>query len=191
MAFFASLGLIFVGLFIGQIIPRVPQIILTRMKSVNQQFPEHPRAIPVDAHLIARVLHLQLARRLGVLFTSFPIGFGIIMLTYGQPALGMGLFLAGGWTLLSWVLPTRIFTSSSSPWTRRVAEELQIEINRSKSEDSCCSSPSLYWELTAVRCISCRNIIIQKSRPDLGRPRSDGKIMGFLRLWITDGEPIV
>ena len=78
MGFFASLGLIFVGLFIGQIIPRVPQIILTRMKSVNQQFPEHPRAIPVDAHLIARVLHLQLARRLGVLFTSFPIGFGIM-----------------------------------------------------------------------------------------------------------------
>ena len=191
MAIMASLGLFFIGLIIGQLLPRTPMLVLTRMKSVNQQFPEHPLAIPVDAHLVARILHMRLARRLGVLFTFFPILFGVIMLSYGQAVLGMGLFLAGGWTLLNWVLPIQLFSTSNSPWTRKVAEQLQIEINNSKTDASCCSTPSLYWELAAVRCISCRKNIIEIARPDLGRPRSDGKIMGFLRLWITDGMPII
>ena len=34
-------------------------------------------------------------------------------------------------------------------------------------------------------------ILLMVSRPDLGRPRSDGWIMGFVRLLLTDGRAVV
>tara|TARA_B110000444_G_scaffold195038_1_gene185468 strand:- start:27786 stop:27947 length:162 start_codon:yes stop_codon:yes gene_type:complete len=47
------------------------------------------------------------------------------------------------------------------------------------------------WEVIAVRCTTCGKNLLNIPRPDLGRPRSDGWIMGFVRLLLTDGKPII
>ena len=63
--------------------------------------------------------------------------------------------------------------------------------NKCDSEDACCETPQPEWELTAVRCAACRTTLLNLARPDLGRPRSDGKLKGLLRIWISDGGPIM
>jgi len=47
------------------------------------------------------------------------------------------------------------------------------------------------WEVTCIRCKACGTVLLNEPRPDLGRPRSDGWIMGFVRLVLTDGKPIM
>lgn len=185
-----GLFLFLCGLLLGHLIPRIPMIIITRMRSFNRRYPNHPRPVPVDGYLLQRVLQMRMMRRWGILFTSIPLLFGWMMLKWSVAAFGMGLFLAGGWTLLSWILPLSPGISAS-PWTMHVAQQLQIVRNKCDSADACCESSMPQWELTGVRCGVCRKTLLNIPRPDLGRPRSDGKIMGMLRLWISDGGPLM
>jgi hypothetical protein len=185
-----SLFLFVCGLLTGHFIPRIPMLTITRLKSFNQVFPSHPRPIPVDGYLLARVLHMRTMRRWGLIFAIIPLGFGWMMLKWSTAMFGMGMFLAGGWTLISWLLPSTPFTSPS-PWTRSLAEQLQLVRNQAASDSSCCDSTLPEWEMTAVRCRACRATLLKIPRPDLGRPRLDGKIMGLVRLWISDGNAII
>ena len=146
------------------------------MRSFNRRYPNHPRPVPVDGYLLQRVLQMRMMRRWGILFTSIPLLFGWMMLKWSVAAFGMGLFLAGGWTLLSWILPLSPGISAS-PWTMHVAQQLQIVRNKCDSADACCESSMPQWELTGVRCGVCRKTLLNIPRPDLGRPRSDGKII--------------
>ena len=68
---------------------------------------------------------------------------------------------------------------------------LQQVRNDSDSEDACCAFAQPMWEATSVKCKSCGKVLLNEPRPDLGRPRSDGWIMGFVRLILTDGKPIM
>jgi hypothetical protein len=174
------------GFLTGHLIPRIPLIIIPRQRTFNQVFPVHPRPIPVDASLVSRVLQMRAMRRWGLVFTIVPLLFGWMMLKWSVAMFGMGLFLAGGWTLLSWLLPLAPGVANS-PWTLEVAQQLQIIRNDCDGESTCCESPQPEWELTAVRCSACRTTLLNLARPDLGRPRCDGKFKGFLRIWISDG----
>ena len=185
-----GLFLFLFGLTLGHLIPRIPMIIITRMKSFNYRYPSHPRPMPVDGYLILRVLQMRTMRKWGIMFTFIPLFFGWMMLKWSVAIVGMGLFLSGGWTLLSWILPLKPGVPNS-PWTMEVAQQLQIVRNKCDGEDACCESSMPQWELTGVRCSACRKTLLNIPRPDLGRPRSDGKIMGLLRIWITDGEPLI
>ena len=46
------------------------------------------------------------------------------------------------------------------------------------------------WRLLALQCRLGAMVLAPLARPDLGRPRSDGRLRGFLRMMITDGYPL-
>ena len=76
MAIAWGLFLLVSGFLAGHLIPRLPLIIIPRLRSFNQSFPSHPRPIPVDAQLVARVLQMRTTRRWGLVFTIIPPLFG-------------------------------------------------------------------------------------------------------------------
>ena len=86
---------------------------------------------------------------------------------------------------------TAFISGEEAPATKQLAMRLQNVKNISDSEESCCPFAQPMWEVTSVRCKSCGKILLMEPRPDLGRPRSDGWIMGFVRLIISDGRAMI
>ena len=177
------------GAILAHLITRIPFLTFPRMSSWNEQFNPHPHPIYIDAHLIQRVLHMRLFYWLGLLFAIIPLFFGWISLEYGSSPIGFGMWTVSGWLVLSRI--TGLMAGGDSPWTKQLAMRLQLVRNVSESDESCCDFPNPVWEVTAVRCSICGKKLLNESRPDLGRKRSDGWIMGFIRLILTDGKPIV
>jgi len=176
------------GAAIGHLIPRVPFLLMPRWKAFNRQFPKHPEPVRIDPHLIQRILHMRRFHWMGLFFTIIPLLMGWYTLVAGEIMLGFGLWLAAGWTILSRCIP--LMGGPSPPWTMDMAIRLQL-VRDSMDEDPCCNMPSPVWELSAVRCDSCRKVLEPMYRPDLGRPRSDGFFMGMIRLWLSDGHPLI
>ncbi len=177
------------GAIFAHLITRIPFLTFPRLKTWNEQFPPHPEAIPVDGHLIQRVLHMRMFYWLGLVFAIIPLLFGWFSLRYGSASLGFGM-----WSVSCWLVITRgtaFISKESAPWTKDMAIELQLIRNQCDSERSCCNIPHPVWQITAVRCINCGSSLKSMLRPDLGRPRQDGKIRGLVRLLMTDGRPIV
>jgi len=177
------------GAIFAHLITRIPFLTFPRLKTWNEQFPPHPEAIPVDGHLIQRVLHMRMFYWLGLVFAIIPLFFGWFSLRYGSASLGFGM-----WSVSCWLVITRgtaFISKESAPWTKDMAIELQLIRNQCDSEQSCCNIPHPVWQITAVRCINCGSTLKSMLRPDLGRPRQDGKIRGLVRLLMTDGRPIV
>ncbi len=171
------------------LITRIPFLTFPRVKSWNEQFPPHPEPIYVDAHLIQRILHMRLFYWLALIFAIIPLTFGWVSLAHGSAPFGFGLWTVSGWLVLSRV--TGLFAGEEAPCTKQMAMRLQQVRNVSHSEDSCCAFSQPMWEITSVRCKSCGKVLLNEARPDLGRPRSDGWIMGFTRLILSDGRPIM
>ena len=177
------------GAIFAHLITRIPFLTFPRLKTWNEQFPPHPEAIPVDGHLIQRVLHMRMFYWLGLVFAIIPLFFGWFSFRYGSASLGFGM-----WSVSCWLVITRgtaFISKESAPWTKDMAIELQLIRNQCDSEQSCCNIPHPVWQITAVRCINCGSTLKSMLRPDLGRPRQDGKIRGLVRLLMTDGRPIV
>ena len=179
----------FVGLFFSHAVFRIPLLIFPRMKSWNDQFTPHPEPVNVDGELLLRVLHMRNFYYLGLFFAFIPLVFGWFSIKYGNSPLGFGLWLASGWLIISNF--SSFLTNEGPPWTKDLAIKLQIVRNRAESADSCCQFSAPVWEVTAVRCAICREILLAEPRPDLGRPRSDGWIKGMTRLILSGGRPLV
>jgi len=177
------------GAILAHLITRIPFLTFPRLSSWNEQFNPHPDPIYIDGHLIQRVLHMRLFYWMALLFAIIPLFFGWINLAYGSPSIGFGMWTVSGWLVLSRI--TGLLAGGESPWTKQLAMRLQLVRNISESDDSCCVFPNPVWEVAAVRCSMCGKNLLNESRPDLGRKRSDGWIMGFIRLILTDGKPIV
>ena len=179
----------FSGAVLAYMITRIPFLTFPRVKSWNEQFPPHPEPVSVDAHLIQRVLHMRLFYWLALVFAIIPLTFGWVSLAHGSAPFGFGLWTVSGWLVLSRV--TGFFAGEEAPCTKQTAMRLQQVRNVSDSEDSCCAFAQPMWEVTCVRCKACGKVLLNEPRPDLGRPRSDGWIMGFVRLVLSDGKPIM
>ena len=179
----------FSGAVLAYMITRIPFLTFPRVKSWNEQFPPHPEPVYVDAHLIQRVLHMRLFYWLALVFAINPLTFGWVSLAHGSAPFGFGLWTVSGWLVLSRV--TGFFAGEEAPCTKQTAMRLQQVRNVSDSEDSCCAFAQPMWEVTCVRCKACGKVLLNEPRPDLGRPRSDGWIMGFVRLVLSDGKPIM
>ena len=177
------------GFLIGHLMPRVPFMVLSRRPGFNKRFPEHPHPIPLSPHLTQRVLHMRRFHRLGTWTTLLPLLIGYMCLVGGQAPLGYGMFLASGWTILS--RAQSLLGGPTLPCTLEMAQNLQLIMNRCDSDDSCCSTPSPEWRIEDIRCASCSEKLEGTPRPDLGRNRQDGFFRGWLRLWISDGRPMV
>ena len=179
----------FSGAVLAYMITRIPFLTFPRVKSWNEQFPPHPEPVYVDAHLIQRVLHMRLFYWLALVFAIIPLTFGWVSLAHGSAPFGFGLWTVSGWLVLSRV--TGFFAGEEAPCTKQTAMRLQQVRNVSDSEDSCCAFAQPMLEVTCVRCKACGKVLLNEPRPDLGRPRSDGWIMGFVRLVLSDGKPIM
>ena len=182
-----EIALFFCGAVIGHLVPRITWLILPRFESWNQQFPPHPEPIPVDEYLTQRVLNMRTFNRLSIVFAMIPLGFGLASLVYGSLGLGLGMWMTSCWTLLARVVG---LLDKGSPWNIEMAQELQLVRNSSVSEDRCCNSAMPVWQVMAVRCNACNEILLSRARPDLGRPRSDGFVKGTLRLILSEGHPL-
>ena len=177
------------GAILAHLIVRVPFLTFPRMKSWNEQFPPHPEAVYIDSHLIQRVMHMRIFYWVALIFALIPLSFGWFSLQYGSAPIGFGMWTVSGWLILSRL--TGLISGEEASWSKQLAMRLQLVKNNSESENSCCNLPSPMWEVTAVRCRTCGKNLLNVSRPDLGRPRSDGWIMGFVRLLLTDGRAVV
>ena len=185
----ASISFFIGGFLLGHLMPRVPFMVLSRRPGFNKRFPEHPRPIPLSPHLTQRVLHMRRFHRLGTWTTLLPLLLGYMCLVGGQAPIGYGMFLSGGWTILS--RAQSLLGGQSLPCTLVMAQKLQLIMNRCDSDESCCSSPSPEWRIRDVRCASCSQNLEDMPRPDLGRRRIDGFFRGWLRLWFSEGRPMV
>lgn len=188
MSIFQTLALLFTGLVIGHLIPHILPMVMTRSKSSNNQFPSHPQPIPLSANLNKRILEMRNWFWAGTICAAIPLAFGWASLKSGSVAFGLGLWLSSGWVVLNRI--QILLTEQGVPWSRKTAESLQLVVN-SNEESSCCNMPKLEWELTSVRCNSCRKKFLDLPRPDLGRDREDSRFSSFFRLWISGGMPIV
>ena len=177
------------GAIMAYMITRIPFLTFPRVKSWNEQFPPHPEPIFVDAHLIQRLMHMRLFYWLALVFAIIPLTFGWFSLAHGSAPIGFGMWVVSGWLVLSRI--TAVIAGEPAPWNKQLEMRLQIVRNESESEKSCCNLPYPIWEVSAVRCRTCGKNLLNESRPDLGRPRGDGWIMGFIRLILTDGKAIV
>jgi hypothetical protein len=177
------------GFLLGHLIPRVPFMVLCRTSGFNKGFPPHPEPIPLSPRLTQRVLHMRWFHRLGTYTTFLPLLFGYLSILGGQSTFGYGLFLAGGWTLLS--RGQALLGGAPVPCTLEMAQRLQMVMNIADSEDACCPHPQPQWWVESVRCESCSKKLEDMMRPDLGRPRKDGFFRGWLRLWLSEGRPMV
>ena len=183
-----SIFIFIVGCFIGFISPRIPVLIITRAKGFNYHFSQHPEPISLSPHLTQRLMHMRTFYWLGIGFAFIPIAAGYASLVWGSASLGFGLWLSSGWSIIS---KLQTFIGGNHPaWTYEMAVRLQIVMNNSK-QNPCCDFPEPEWQLTAVRCASCNITLDEMARPDLGRKRSDGFIMGSIRILASDGHPIV
>ena len=179
--------LFFCGALIGHLVPRITWLVLPRIGAWNQQFPPHPEPIVIDEYLIQRVLNMRSFNRLSIVFALIPLGFGLASLAYGSLGLGLGMWMTSCWTLLARVVG---LLDKGSPWDIEMAQELQLVRNSSMSEDRCCNSARPVWQVMAVRCSACNDILLSRARPDLGRPRSDGFVKGSFRLILSEGHPL-
>lgn len=177
------------GFLLGHLIPRVPFMVLSRTSGFNKRLPPHPEPIPLSPRLTQRVLHMRLFHHLGTMTTLLPLVFGYLSILGGQSTFGYGLFLAGGWTLLS--RAQAFLGGAPVACTLEMAQRLQLVMNVADSEEACCPHPQPEWWVESVRCASCSKKLDDMLRPDLGRPRKDGFFRGWLRLWISDGYPMV
>ncbi len=178
-----------VGAILAHLITRIPLLTFPRLRAWNVQFAPHPEPVYVGSHLIQRILHMRAFYWLGLIFALIPLVFGWLSLAYGSAPIGFGMWTVSGWLVLSRV--TAFIAGEEHPWTKQLAMRLQLVKNESESDDQCCTFSNPVWEISAVRCTTCGKNLLNIPRPDLGRPRSDGWIRGFVRLLLTDGQPIV
>ena len=122
-----------IGAVAAHLITRVPFLTFPRLKTWNEQFPPHPEAVYIDAHLIQRVMHMRLFHWLSLFFALIPLVFGWVSMSYGSAAIGFGMWSVSGWLILSRV--TGFLAGEDSIWTKDLAMRLQLVKNKAESDD--------------------------------------------------------
>jgi hypothetical protein len=183
-----SLVLFFVGAAIGHVGPRLPTLFMTRARGFNLRLEPHPQPVRLSPHLTQRVLHLRTFYWLSFVLAGVVLAFGAASLRWGSAPFGFGLWVASSWLVLSRL--QGVLAGRSAPWSIGMAMELQTVADRARSGEACCGQPMPVWDAQCVQCSSCQAVLSRMARPDLGRPRVDGKIRGTLRMLITDGYPL-
>tara|TARA_B100001750_G_C15519996_1_gene610769 strand:+ start:1716 stop:2294 length:579 start_codon:yes stop_codon:yes gene_type:complete len=175
------------GLIFSLFLPRLPLAIIPRLRAMDGQLAPFPSPQPIDQHLVAQLLILRTIWNASFLFALIPLIIGFIILQSQPASLIFGLFIGGGWAILSRIIPSEDFKIPNTPYSNSLIHQVnELRIG----EVTCCDNPDLAWEVTAVRCQECRNCHLSLPRPDLGRVRTDGWV-GRFRLMLLDGHPII
>jgi len=179
--------LFFSGLMFSLFLPRLPLVVIPRLRAMDGQLAPFPSPQPIDQHLVAQLLILRTIWNVSFLFALIPLILGFLILQSQPVSLIFGLFIGGGWAILSRIIPNEHFSIPNTPYSTNLIHQVnEIRV----SETSCCAIPDVAWEVTAVRCRKCRFTHLSHARPDLGRSRTDGWV-GRFRLLLLDGHPIV
>lgn len=189
MTLLSTVGYFVLGGLLGHTLPRFPFLMMSRTKGFNTHFPPHPEPIPLSPRLTQRVLHMRMFHWMGLLVVLLPLGLGMISIRWGNASFGFGLWVSGGWFLMNRL--QSLIGGQKPPWTLDMAQELQIISNKAESVDACCNWSSPHWQVTSIVCVNCRTSLSSMSRPDLGRKRSERRPLGFFRLLLSDGYPMV
>ena len=161
--------------------------IIPRLRAMDGQLAPYPSPQPIDQHLVSQLLILRTIWNVSFLFAMIPLVLGFIILQSQPAPLIFGLFIGGGWAILSRIIPNEDFSIPNTPYSNSLIHQVnELRVG----ETNCCNIPNLAWEVTAVRCQECRYTHLSQPRPDLGRVRADGWV-GRLRLILLDGHPII
>ena len=184
MSISADLTRLIVGLFLGIFLPRIPLLFFTRVLSLERELTPHPDPIPIGVPLIQRLLLMRRVHAMCWVIAILPISLGLFLLKSSPEPFAVGLIAGGSWFILSRIVPLNMNTGFGI-----LPLALVQEINNLREpETRCCEQQQLQWEIRAIRCKNCRNIAMEKPRPDLGRIRSDGRLMGTFRILLMDGH---
>ena len=184
MSISADLTRLIVGLFLGIVLPRIPLLFFTRVLSLERELTPHPDPIPIGVPLIQRLLLMRRVHAMCWVIAILPISLGFFLLKSSPEPFAVGLIAGGSWFILSRIVPLNMDTGFGI-----LPLALVQEINNLREpETRCCGQQQLQWEIRAIRCKNCRNIAMKKPRPDLGRIRSDGRLMGTFRILLMDGH---
>ena len=175
------------GVLLGAVLPRLPMLILPRLRSLSFYFPPHPDPMPVNPHLVTRLVAMRRLWWSAVAFALMAMGVGVLLSWGGPDPLGFGLVLGGGWVALGRLLPAGL----EPRWRTPYAMPLISAVSEISREGTCCGAPEPFWEVQWVRCRHCGQVLLEHPRPELGRRRSDGWVKGTLRLLLLDGKPAV
>ncbi|MCH1422462.1 MAG: hypothetical protein L7U62_03095 [Candidatus Poseidoniaceae archaeon] len=189
MSFLASVGFFFFGVSLGTVLPRFPFLLMSRTRGFNTNFPPHPEPVPLSPHLTQRVLHMRMFYWLSFIVVLLPLSLGLASVRWGNAAFGFGL-----WTSSCWLILNRLqyfVGGMPPPWTTEMAVELQVIADKAELSGGCCNWTSPYWKVTGIYCVNCSARLSPMARPDLGRKRSERRPLGFLRLLLSDGYPIM
>ena len=182
----ADLARLAVGLFIGIILPRLPLLFFTRFLILERGIAPHPDPIPIGVPLIQRLLLMRRVHRMCWLIAILPLGLGLVALTSSPEPFALGLVAGVAWFALSRMVPLH----TGHGFGILPLSMIQDINNLREPKTVCCENQFLQWEVRAIRCKNCRNVSRNLPRPDLGRIRSDGRLMGSFRILLMDGHSV-
>ena len=182
----ADLTRLVFGLFIGIILPRLPLLFFTRLLMMEREITPYPDPIPIGVPLIQRLLLMRRVHRICWLFAIFPLILGLLILNSSPEPFALGLVAGAAWFALSRMVPMH----TGRGFGILPLSMIQEINNLREPETACCENQLLQWEVRTIRCKNCRSIARNLPRPDLGRIRSDGRIMGSFRILLMDGHSV-
>lgn len=182
-----SLVLLVAGLLAGMLIPRLPMLFFTRFLGLEGGLRPHPDPVPVDVPLIHRMRRMRRVHLMGWILAMLPLAFGIAVLRMAPEPFAFGLVGGVAWFAIGRLVPMDI----EDGWgVMPMATVYRLNELR-RIDPPCCGRPFPQWEVQAVRCRHCRLVLLDQPRPDLGRIRSDGRLIGAFRVLLADGRPFV
>ena len=184
MSVSADLARLTFGLFLGIILPRIPLLFFTRVLNMERELAPHPDPIPIGVPLVQRLLLMRRVHAMCWLIAILAMGIGLLILRSSPEPFAVGLVAGVAWFVLSRMVPMQMGRGFGI-----IPLSLIQEINNlRKPQTGCCNQQFLQWEVRAIRCKNCRDIALNLPRPDLGRIRSDGRLIGTLRTLLMDGH---
>ena len=184
MSITADLTRLVFGLSVGIVLPRIPLLFFTRFLNLERDLPPHPDPIPIGVPLIQRLLLMRRIHLMGWLVAIFPLGLGLLVLKSSPQPFAFGLVAGVAWFALTRLIPLH----GGQGFGLLPLSKIKEINNLREPETECCVNPQLQWEVRAIRCNNCRTVTMNSPRPDLGRIRSDGRLLGSFRILLMDGN---
>jgi hypothetical protein len=186
MSMTADIFRLVLGLLFGMLVPRIPLLFFTRFLNLERGLHPHPDPTPVDVPLIQRMRLMRRVHGMGWILAILPLGLGLFVLRVSPQSFAFGLVAGVAWFAISRIVPQDVEMGLGI-----IPMSLVREVNNLRQIQSpCCDRPFLQWEVRAVRCRFCRAVHLSTPRPDLGRLRSDGRLIGAFRILLADGRSI-
>ena len=184
MSLGADVARLVVGLLIGMILPRLPLLFFTRFINMERNLTPHPDPIPVGIPLIQRLLLMRRIHLMCWIVAALPLILGLLIIKSSPEPFALGMVAGVSWFVISRAIPQ----DPNSSFAILPLSLIQDINNLREPESVCCKRQLLQWEVRSIRCRHCRSMVMNIPRPDLGRIRSDGRLIGLLRILLMDGR---